>query len=400
MGCRKISQVLQVMKTVLNISPPHHTTIRQWILRIGCYHIQKPLKIANDWIVIADITVDIGKMKCLAIVGVRKSEIINRENYTLQHKDVEFLGLCLTPSPKSEIIENAFLKARDRIGKFEGINIDQGSDIKKGAKLFQEKFKTKIIHDIPHKLCLVMEQEFKNDPCWGSYMKELANTRNLLLQTELAGLMPPTPRLKARFMSISKFINWPQKILNNIKKGDLKFIEEDRYQRYFGWLDSSKFPLENWGFIADICEKIKEITREHGISRDVLLYLREFFKDAPITSIRVKKFIEKAINAVKEEVDKLNWNQTMLCSTEVLESIFGKYKAIYDGVHGITGSVLGMATLTRSEQTDQEVKAIMERTSVKDLNMWFESNVGNTIGKLQKKFFRRNGQNLKTSLTC
>ena len=91
-GCRKIIRVLEVISKHSNLSVPHHTTVRQWVIRYGCYNLQTPLEHANDWISIGDLTISVGKLKCLAILGVRMSYLKLREDLTLSHKDVEILG--------------------------------------------------------------------------------------------------------------------------------------------------------------------------------------------------------------------------------------------------------------------------------------------------------------------
>ncbi len=151
MGCRKISRVFQV----INQQGPHHTTIRQWIIRNGCYVLNASLEKGGDWVVIADLTIDIGKMKCLGIVEVRMSRL--KDDLTLNHQDVEILGLHPVNKSNGLIILAALEEARERLGEdFLAIVTDQGPDIKKGAKLFSDKYpNTKILHDIPHKLAIV-----------------------------------------------------------------------------------------------------------------------------------------------------------------------------------------------------------------------------------------------------
>ncbi len=51
-----------------------HTTIQNWILRIGLYELQRPKEFADDWIWVVDHTIQIGPIKVLLILGVRRAK--------------------------------------------------------------------------------------------------------------------------------------------------------------------------------------------------------------------------------------------------------------------------------------------------------------------------------------
>jgi len=78
------------------VATPHHTTIRQWIIRNGCYELEKHIPEDGEWTVLADITIDVGKKKCLALLGLNEKTLENRRDYKLTHKDVKVLGLYPT----------------------------------------------------------------------------------------------------------------------------------------------------------------------------------------------------------------------------------------------------------------------------------------------------------------
>ena len=51
------------------------TTVRCWLMRLGLYALLRPLEQANDWAYLIDHTVQIGTVKCFAVVGVRLSQL-------------------------------------------------------------------------------------------------------------------------------------------------------------------------------------------------------------------------------------------------------------------------------------------------------------------------------------
>src|SRR5207302_7128318 len=138
--------------------------------------------------------------------------------------------------------------------------------------------------------------------------------------------------------------NWPDRIKTSKENGFLKNIPEERYQDYLGWIDKFTLLLDQWGTMVGIVKLIKETVRKYGYSMGVYEYLKMIFDEAAIEKGYVQGFILKCLNTLFEEVKKLDKGQTLIGSTEVIESIFGKYKAINEGLHGITGNILGICT--------------------------------------------------------
>jgi hypothetical protein len=394
-GYRTIAKVFEIMKD----ERPHFTTIKQWIIRYCVHQIQKPLEQSKDWIAIGDVTVDLGRMKCLAIVGIRKQALEEKKNFKLKHSDVEVLALEPTKKCNGEFVHGVLEEASKRVGGFFSINIDQGADVKKGAELYQEQHpETLVLFDIDHKLSLVMEHELEEDSVWGRYREMCSKTRNATKQTELAAISPPPKRLKARYMDIKDFVYFPERLLRSKKEGRLESISEERYKKYFSWIEEFEQPSFEWQYMYEVVGMIRSYNQEHGLSEGVLEDLEQFFKGAGIENIRLQGFTNKCLATVKKEVDKLvNKEEETLVSTVVIESIFGKYKEINSSYKGITGNILSILTFTGSPITNEGLKLAMEMTSVKKGMAWVEEKVGETLCSLKRQFFGKSSSQKLTA---
>ena len=51
------------------------TTVRGWLMRLGWYALHRTLERAGDWAYLIDHTVQIGVVKCFAVVGIRLSRL-------------------------------------------------------------------------------------------------------------------------------------------------------------------------------------------------------------------------------------------------------------------------------------------------------------------------------------
>lgn len=387
-----MARVLEVFFSQSEETVPHHTTIRLWVFRNGCSHILRPVEKANDWIVIGDLTIDLGTVKCLTFLGVRLSQLENREDLTLKFSDVDILGLHLTQKCTGEFVQTALEKTRERIGnEIFAVVTDQGAEIKKGTRLFKEKHpSTRTFYDMPHKLSLVVKRELTSNPKWSEFLKKLMETRRLVLQTELAALMPGIQRSKGRYIDVGYLIRWPRRILEKKVNGNLDSIPEERFKKYFGWMNELWDSILDWETMVGAVDLIKGMVRHAGLSSDVYKALKVVFDEAVhlAENSRLIKFLKESINAVKEEYEKLSEGETTICSTEILESAFGKFKEISSGYQGITGNILGMATYLSRDKTNHEIKQVMESCSVQCSLEWVKTQTGKTIGSYRYDYFR------------
>lgn len=399
MGYKQTEKVFKTLFSDINQKKPSDSTIRLWVMRAGYAKLDKALP-QGQWILIGDVTVDIGTLKCLVTVGVNLDMLYEREDITLTFDDLEIVGIHPTQKATGEFAAESFQADIDKLGGAEnvkGILIDQGPDLTKGAKLLQQgEKKLKFLHDISHKLSLVLEKDLKNDPIWEKYTKQLTKTKQLVQQTELAGLQPPKQRSKARFMNTALYIDWFTKVQKSKQDGNLKHIPEERFNKYFGWMAKFESFHELVKQKVGITEIIKDAVRRGGYSENIYKYLIDLFDEMPLDK-GVYSFICNALDAVNEEVEKLNEGERLPGSTEILESLFGSHKNhSASGGHGITGNVLTLGALVGRSLTNEQICKTMEETPVCSMLKWVSNHVGDTLAKLRNRFFKNQnkGQNL------
>lgn len=393
LGYKQIESVFEALEPYLTKKGPSDSVIRQWMMRMGFFKLHEPLP-EGEWMMLGDETVDIGTIKCLVTLAVDINKLHERGDYTLSSKDLVIAGIHPTESSTGEFLYQAFQEGLNRLGGMDavvGLVIDQASNIKKGASFLQAaNTKIKVLHDIPHKLSLVLEKELKNNEEWIAYTLQLTKTKLLTQQTDLAALQPPRQRGKARFMNIALYIKWPDKFLEAKANGNLDEIPEERYQQYFGWLSNYSRHIVIWGQMVGVVEMIKETIRQHGLSKDAYNYLLASVAEMPLEK-EVEGFICKVFATINEEVEKLDEGQILPSSTEIAESTFGSYKYhSARGGHGITGNALTIGLLVGKIPTLEEICQALEATPVSKMLKWVNEKIGNTLSKVRSKFFLKN----------
>lgn len=371
---------------------PHFTTIRQWVLKKGYYQVvHRTFEKAKDWCAIFDLTVEVGALKCLLVLGVRLQSLKDRDCFNLSHRDTEVLGIYFTTNSTGQFVNESLKDAEKKIGNpFACLLLDQGSDVTKGASIYQSNSKqTIIVHDISHKIAIVLEKELKNDPKWKIFCDHLSATKVKVQQTtDLAALMPPKLRSKARYMSADVLINWVERFQNSKKLGHMDSIPQDRLNEYFGWLDHLTIHIENWKQMIAIGEIVKSVIAKEGFSHETYQKLEDFLNEQfPDATFNVIDFIDAAMNAVWDEVEKLKAKQIALGDSRVIESVFGKFKQSNSSqLQGITIGALGIATFMASNNRE-DVKEAMEGSTIGQLIQWGKEHIGNSLASLRRKFF-------------
>jgi len=156
---RGASRTLELICSFLgiNISTPSWYTGRYWLLRLGYYKLTREKEKADDWIWIVDHTVQWGKEKCLAILGIRQSELPKADTI-LYLEDMEPLALFPVTTSNGEVVYRQLEDTILKTGVPREIISDHGSDVKTGIEKFCDVHpETCFIYDIKQ-TCLSLLQ--------------------------------------------------------------------------------------------------------------------------------------------------------------------------------------------------------------------------------------------------
>jgi hypothetical protein len=185
-GLSCATRIMNIIKSFFNleIEIPSWYTGRLWLLKLGLYKLTEVKEIADDWIWIVDHSIQIGKEKCLVILGIRISKLQGNKILTL--KDVEPIDLVPVKKSNGEVVYEQLQKATQKTGVPRSIVGDEGSDLKAGINKFIEDNKdTVYIYDIKHRIAVELKKELKDDNSWKNFIKFASTTQNSVKQTEL-----------------------------------------------------------------------------------------------------------------------------------------------------------------------------------------------------------------------
>jgi hypothetical protein len=350
---------------------PSFWSIRLWVLRLGLYELTRPKEHGQDWVFIVDATIALGPHKALIILGVPLSQM-QQAGFNLGHQDVVCLAIRITAHCTGQVVLEGLNSASGAVGVPVLIVSDGGSDVKKGVTLFQAEHPEVVWnYDLSHRLALLLEEELGSQEWWADFLTQTAGCRQECQQTAWAHLQPPALRIKARWLNVKPLVNWALRVIDY---GQRQRLHTGPFARLFGWLYGYERALEQARQMLIVLEQTSTLIKAQGLSFRQVCRCEKKLRGLHFKGL-VQRLVNRVLTFLWEQVANLPPGQAFLDSSDVLESLFGKFKAVVERspLRAITEMVLLLAALT-SPRTIEAIQAAMETVPAAQVRDWFAAN--------------------------
>lgn len=365
----------------LGVATPSASAARSWLLRVGCCALTCPLP-SGEWVWLIDHTVQIGETKLLVIVGCLLANVPRGER-PLKTSDLQLIHLAPMQHSTSETVAAELELAAMRTGKPREIVSDQGSDLDGGVRIFQTRHADVAhVHDLAHRAANVLKQRWNQDDQWSGFVSQLSQAAAKLRQTREAHLLPPTIRAKARFMNVEPTLRFARRVLRLLDSTS----PSARVEAAYGWLRDDRAALANWTSEQAVAAVAVQHIRTHGVSRTTPRQLNATWSVLELTP-GAEEVAVRLRAAVSVEAAQTQSGETLVGSTEVLESLFGKFKRLegsYSG-DGFTSLTLALGALV-GERTESQLAQALAATPRKVAENWLRRFLGPTVHSLRRLF--------------
>lgn len=374
------------------LAAPSHVTIQNFILRLGLHELLRDKGRADDWIWLVDHTIQLGKTKCLLILGIRHRDWQDLRR-PLRHQDLQVLELQPVEQSNGSIVDQQLEHVAQRNGVPLQIVSDEGSDLRKGYDSFLTRHpETLRSGDIAHQVATLLRQQLDKNESWNGFVAAAGICRAKLQQTGVGQWIPPTPKNKGRYMNIDELTGWAQKVLKLLcvaRAGRLSESQREDFsvellQEKLGWVESFATDLQDWTAMAEMGRQTRQLMRTVGYGEQSETKLAAELP--PATGPMAITFRAKLLEHVRQESSLVPPGERRLGSTEVLESLFGKGKRLegQQSRSGFTRYVLGLAASV-VELTTDTIREALSTVSIKQLQSWSELYFGDTIQSKRRR---------------
>jgi hypothetical protein len=367
----------------LELKVPHWTTVRLWLLRLGHAMLSRPLEQADDWAWVVDHSVQIGREKCLVILGIRLKQL-PAPGESLRHQDMKLIELRPAAGWTRAAMDQALEKATRRTGVPRVIVEDHGVDISGGVALFQQRHpQTADIYDLKHKAACLLRRRMEKDPRWREFQTRVGQARCAMQQTELAFLAPPSPRPKARFMNLGPQLRWGKQVLAIVRQPPpsvLQWVTPARLAEKLGWIEAFAADLKRWSQWQQVVDAAVSLINGQGIYRGVADMLAKQLDQLDALDESAEQLAAELVQFVRLQESQAKPGERFPGSSEVLESCFGKFKQLekQQSRSGFTQLLLGFGALL-ADVTSELARQALQSSRTKDVGEWAAERLGMTV---------------------
>jgi hypothetical protein len=266
---------------------------------------------------------------------------------------------------------------------------DEGSDLAGGIDRFCLAHPETTRHrDMPHMAARLLKKRLEKNARWNTFLRQVTHTKLETAQTELAFLAPPRMRVKARYMNLQSMLRWSEKVLAVLDDPSLvapAFCDVDRLRTKFGWLRAYQPDIQRWSSWLALTDASLDVVRRHGYSSSTSQRLEEALSGISQTADQYL-LRNELVEIVQAESEKVRAGERIPASTEILESSFGKLKAIEgdQSRSGFTSLILVWAALFGAT-TAAVIRQAITEVPVKIVRAWIKKNLGQTVQSKRAK---------------
>lgn len=254
--------------------------------------------------------------------------------HTLTEKDIVIVDISIAKSWNGTSIKEVLEKIVEKIGHNpEYIISDNDSTIGKAVR--DAGYKHHL--DISHSMGMFLERVYKNDPDFQELSKKVSNARLKYNMKEVAFIQPPFQRSIARFMNMSKWIEWASRMqyVYHTLQDDIKSI--------YGFIPQNASLVDELSEVMTCIAKIEKDIKVNGISHESATRCRQLVKTTLLQgNERQQKIGSFILDYLNREISFMNKDESHNASSDTIESTFGVTKARMsdDKLAGVTPIIL------------------------------------------------------------
>jgi hypothetical protein len=390
-GLRAVVEILKVINETFDHllgTIPCYNTIENWVKKCGLKVYETAGKSLHDidYAEVVDESMIIGSEKLLLTLGVPAEH----QGRPLNYEDVNMLDIAVADSWNGENIGAQLRKAGEKVGHNPLYVIsDNASVMNKGVRCAEMIHQ----HDISHSLGMYLERAYKKKSDFNDYIKLMTESKFKYNMKKIAYLLPPKQRTISRFINLSGWVKWSSKML------DIYHTLNVDEQKVFSFIPANTSLIYELSDVIKCVESIEYICKHKGLSNRTICECQKVIHTLLLRgNSRMINLGKCIIEFLKKEVISIETGLTAHNnSSDIIESIFGRYKARKspNKLYGITPFVLFIPIYIRLINKTQaktfNFKKVLEEKRVGQIDTWAKKNLSPNLVQLRTKCLQKAG---------
>jgi hypothetical protein len=319
----------------------------------------------------------LGRQRLFVVRGVRQTAWAQRAARgagALTGADVAVLHLAAVADPDAAQVAEHLSALAERVGVPRAIVSDRGADVSAGIRRFRARRpEVAEVGDAKHFAANRLKALLQAQPAWAQFQSALGRARAALQQTEWAFVVPPALRTKSRYLNLDVRLRWAAKArallalpaAERARRGDVRRLEQA-----LGWLRGLEATLAEWHEWLALSEAAVRAVRAGGLHAGAAAALAAELAGLAGTASG-RALAERLVAFVREQQGQARAGERLVGSTEVLESLFGRLKALQreHSRGGVTALALAVPALL-GEPREEELATALGGCSTADVRRW------------------------------
>lgn len=388
-GFRSTEFVVKLVFQTLgvNLKVPSHDAVQQWTMRLGVAELAETFKSNQRVLWMADHSSQIGKEKVLVIVGMLVDDL-PPPGQTLELEKLKVLAIVPGKRWKKDDVEREYRRLAEKIGPPTYLLCDGAVELRHPAEeLVRDGKKVVVLRDLKHHAANLLEKWVGRSERFNAFVTFVGLTRNRVQQTELSHFMPPPLKQKSRFMNLASLLRWSAMVLHHLdhpESNSRRGVTPERIEQKLGWLRDFADELSQWRACQEVIDKALSWINRQGLVHDSSSQLSEllvaWLEHAKEESTLAADVAKKLVAFVAEAEEQIAEGERAWLSTEVLESLLGRFKQMerQHSKGGYTRLLAALPTLCVKADAAR-VRSRFATTQAKDVTQWIRATLPTTL---------------------
>lgn len=357
-SCRESLMTLSLVMG-LSLSVPSHVSIRNWQLKLGYYrHARREGRGTRPgrWALIVDESITLGAERLLVVLGVDVGAWGFERCLGLGDVDVLYMGCG--KEWKKEDVQKALESASSGLEVLQVVS-DRGSNLLNAYKLSSMLY----VPDCSHDMARILERHLSGHLLFKAMNEWCGQLRQCWTTSRHVKWCPPRYRGKSRFMNVFPQVKWAERTLG--PGAEMTAAVREKME----WLFQNRAFVEGLCSIRKVVEKVLKCLKVKGASLAAIQQARLAGQEGDLDDTGKKIWYD--ILAYLDELEEkcLKVKQPLLCCSDVIESLFGRFKYRVNPVNGISDMALAIPTLC-GKISKPEIRTALENTKMKEVKLW------------------------------
>ena len=373
-GSRQVVEIFNILNEFMGGmfgKVPAYTTIGYWTQELGLSVYKESCNLFKDkrYALIIDESMMIGSEKLLLTLAVSA----DNEGHAITEKDIVIVDISIAKTWNGTTIKEVLEKVAEKIGHApEYVISDNGSTIGKAVR--DAGYKHHL--DVSHSLGMFLERIYKNEEDFQKLSKKISDARLKYNMQDAAFLQPPSQRSIARFMNMSKWIDWASRMQY------VYHTLQDNIKSIYAFIPQNASLVDELSESMNCITKIEKDVKVNGISHESAARCEQLVKNTLMSgNERQQKLGTYILEYLNRETSFIDKEESHNASSDAIESTFGVIKARKsdDKLAGITAVILIMPLRLHFADKTRRIKFnFKERLEVgrhRHIKEWTDANL-------------------------